>query len=81
MSNPFARKTKSAPGSVLDRAMEPGHTIESDFCTSKCRFVLECSCGAAHETRYIDEALEWSAMHRELAPLADQLANTTPAHD
>jgi len=81
MSNPFARRSKNASGAVLDRGPESGHVIDSDFCTSKCRFVMACSCGANHETRYIDEALEWSAMHRELAPLADQLATSKPSHD
>jgi hypothetical protein len=42
---------------------------------------VTCSCGASHETRYIDEALEWSSMHRELAPLADTVAGANTLHD
>lgn len=49
------------------------HVIDSDFRTAICRFVLDCSCGAHHETRYIDEAHEWRQLHAMLAPLADQL--------
>lgn len=49
------------------------HQIESDFRTAICRFVLECSCGAHHDTPFIDEALEWRELHARLAPLADQL--------
>lgn len=50
-----------------------GHHIESDFRTAICRFTLDCSCGAHHETPFIDEALEWREMHSLLAPLADRL--------
>lgn len=49
------------------------HQIESDFCSAICRFVLDCSCGAHHDTPYIDEALEWRELHASLAPLSDQL--------
>lgn len=51
----------------------PAHQIESDFCAAICRFTLDCSCGAHHDTPYIDEALEWREMHSRLAPIADQL--------
>jgi hypothetical protein len=53
------------------------HVVESDFSFEVCRFVLTCSCGDAHETRYIDEALEWRELHLSLAPLADRLAAGT----
>jgi hypothetical protein len=45
-----------------------------DFSSSLCRFVLDCTCGAAFDTNYIDEALEWRELHLTLAPLEDQLA-------
>lgn len=50
------------------------HQIESDFRTAICRFVLDCSCGAHHDTPFIDEALEWRELHLLLAPLADELS-------
>lgn len=53
---------------------QPSHTVSSDFVMAKCRFMVACTCGAAIETRYIDEALEWRELHERLAPLADQLA-------
>lgn len=73
MTNPFSRRDRASSGSVLTREITRQHKVESDFSHTKCRFVLTCTCGANHETRYIDEALEWSTMHKELAPLADQL--------
>ncbi len=73
MANPFTRKAHRGDASLLERPAPKTHQIETDFCTSKCRFVLECRCGATHETRYIDEALEWVEMHKELAELIDQL--------
>jgi hypothetical protein len=48
--------------------------VTSDFSSSLCRFVLDCTCGAAFDTNYIDEALEWRELHLTLAPLEDQLA-------
>lgn len=65
---PFGRRAQA----VIERPV-PAHQIESDFCMAICRFVLECSCGAHHETPYIDEALEWRELHSRLAPLVDQL--------
>ena len=73
MTNPFVRKAVRGDASLMERSVPKTHVIETDFCTGKCRFVLECTCGATHETRYIDEALEWVEMHKELAELADQL--------
>ena len=80
MTNPFTRSRRSHFTSVLERPTH-AHVVDSDFCYSKCRFVVTCSCGASHETRYIDEALEWSSMHRELAPLADTMAGANQIHD
>jgi hypothetical protein len=80
MTNPFTRSRRSHLASVLERPTH-AHVVDSDFCYSKCRFVVTCSCGASHETRYIDEALEWSSMHRELAPLADTMAGANQIHD
>jgi len=57
---------------VMDRPVD-AHQIESDFRMAICRFVLDCSCGAHHETPFIDEALEWRDLHSRLAPLADRL--------
>lgn len=52
------------------------HRVESTFSAAICRFVLSCSCGECHETRYIDEALEWRELHLALAPLSDRLASS-----
>lgn len=79
MTNPFHKARKSSAATVLERSAK-AHMVDSDFCYSKCRFVVTCSCGASHETRYIDEALEWSSMHRELAPLADTMAGALTSH-
>jgi hypothetical protein len=79
MTNPFHKVRRYSPGTVLERPVN-AHTVESDFCYGKCRFIVSCSCGATHETRYIDEALEWSSMHRELAPLADTMAGALSSH-
>ncbi len=80
MTNPFHRVRRNPIGAVLERPIK-AHIVDSDFCYSKCRFIVTCSCGASHETRYIDEALEWSSMHRELAPLADTMAGALTSHD
>ena len=80
MTNPFHKVRRSQAGTVLERP-DKAHAVNSDFCYSKCRFIVTCSCGASHETRYIDEALEWSSMHRELAPLADTVAGANTLHD
>jgi hypothetical protein len=73
MTNPFIRKAHRGSTSLLEQSAPKAHQIETDFCTGKCRFVLQCRCGAVHETRYIDEALEWIELHKELAELSDQL--------
>lgn len=65
---PFGRRATTLESKVI-----PAHQIESDFCRAICRFTLDCSCGAHHETPFIDEALEWREMHSRLAPIADQL--------
>lgn len=54
------------------------HQTESSFRYASCRFVLTCSCGATHDTPFIDEALEWQELHRRLAPLTDALACNRP---
>lgn len=71
------RRDASSPGAALRPDDEARHVVESDFSFEVCRFVLTCSCGDAHETRYIDEALEWRELHLSLAPLADRLAATS----
>jgi hypothetical protein len=62
--------TVAAPSS----SRELGHRVESTFDYSTCHFVLTCSCTTRFETNHIDEALEWSEMHKAMAPLADQLS-------
>jgi hypothetical protein len=79
MTFPFIKKTRNS--TVLEHPVKSGHVIDSDFSHRTCRFELNCTCGASHETRYIDEALEWSSLHRELAPLADQLDHAVAQHD
>jgi len=54
------------------------HRTDSTFRYARCRFVLTCSCGATHDTPFIDEALEWQELHRRLAPLADALGSNLP---
>lgn len=80
MTNPFTKRGKNASGVVLEHESVNKHQVESDFVHTKCRFVLTCNCGATYETRYIDEALEWSSMHKEFAPLSDQLAQQSHHH-
>lgn len=69
----LGRRDAPSPGATSRAHDEPRHVVESDFSFEICRFVLSCSCGDAHETRYIDEALEWRELHMSLAPLADRL--------
>ena len=70
----FRRIGKKSRAAVLPCRVDAAHVVTSDFSTSLCRFVLECSCGALFDTNYIDEALEWRELHLTLAPLEDQLA-------
>jgi hypothetical protein len=67
--------TKKTTAATVDHGDVGGaHVVTSDFSSSLCRFVLDCTCGAAFDTNYIDEALEWRELHLTLAPLEDQLA-------
>ena len=62
-----ARSSISEPavaGSVL---APPRHRVESGFAVGRCRFTLDCSCGAHHDTPYIDEALSWREQHQRQA--------------
>jgi len=68
----FKRST-TATIPAASSARELGHRVDSTFDYSTCHFVLTCSCDARYETNHIDEALEWSEMHKAMAPLADQL--------
>ena len=71
----FRRITRAGTASdTTPRRPEPAHAVESEFSTSLCRFVLECTCGEHFDTNYIDEALEWRELHLVMAPLADELA-------
>lgn len=75
MHFPFLTRSRVHQASMQGpEAAPPAHLIESGFCMAICRFVLDCTCGAHHDTPYIDEALEWRELHERLAPLADQLA-------
>jgi hypothetical protein len=62
------------PVAAIERPVS-AHEIESDFRRAICRFVIDCSCGAHHETPFIDEALEWREMHSRLAPLTDRMTS------
>ena len=68
----LSRSAETSPSSARGTST-PSHVVSSEFSTATCRFVLECTCGARFDTNYIDAALEWHELHRELAPLADQL--------
>lgn len=80
MTNPFLRHRRNSESTVLVAPVK-AHLVDSDFCYRKCRFIVTCSCGASCDTRYIDEALEWSSMHRELAPLADTMDGAITPND
>jgi hypothetical protein len=71
----FRRLSRKTSAEVLHERVGAAHVVTSDFSTSLCRFVLECSCGELFDTNYIDEALEWRELHMTLAPLEDQLAS------
>jgi hypothetical protein len=73
MNLPFIHGRRDALGATVVLP-QSAHDIESGFSYQICRFVLDCSCGAHHDTPFIDEALEWRELHAQLAPLADQLA-------
>jgi hypothetical protein len=73
MNLPFMTGRRGPRGATVVLP-QSAHHIESDFSYQLCRFVLDCSCGAHHDTPFIDEALEWRELHEQLAPLADQLA-------
>ena len=73
MNLPFMHGRRVVRGTTAVLPMT-AHRIESDFSYQLCRFVLDCSCGAHHDTPFIDEALEWRELHEQLAPLADQMA-------
>jgi hypothetical protein len=67
--------TKKATAVTEDHGHVGGaHVVTSEFSSSLCRFVLDCTCGAVFDTNYIDEALEWRELHLTLAPLEDQFA-------
>jgi hypothetical protein len=68
----FKKHTQAVMSSSSSSA-QLGHRVESTFDNGTCHFVLTCSCGTGFETNHIDEALEWSEMHKAMASLADQL--------
>jgi len=45
----------------------PRHRVESGFSVGRCRFTLDCTCGAHHDTPFIDEALTWREQHQRQA--------------
>lgn len=73
MNFPFHRERRTLE--PVRTAPASAHQISSEFSTSSCRFVLDCTCGAHFDTPYIDEALEIRELHMLLAPLSDQLAS------
>lgn len=72
MNLPFLRRDRHLT-ELSPPLHETHHTVTSTFTVGRCRFELECTCGAQYDTPYIDEALEYREMHERLAPLADQL--------
>jgi hypothetical protein len=70
----FFRRNSATTVATPSSSRELGHRVESTFEYSTCHFVLTCTCGTRYETNHIDEALEWSEMHKAMAPLADQLS-------
>jgi len=54
----------AALGAVITR---PRHRVESGFSVGRCRFTLDCTCGAHHDTPFIDEALAWREQHQRQA--------------
>ncbi len=68
----FKKHTPAVVSSPSSSA-QLSHRVESTFDNGTCHFVLTCSCGTRFETNHIDEALEWSEMHKAMASLADQL--------
>ena len=76
MNLPFMTRTRTRAPRVLADLVTPkpsAHMVESGYGAGRCRFTLDCSCGAHFDTPYIDEALEWRELHETLAPLSDQL--------
>jgi hypothetical protein len=69
----FFKRNSVATVPMPSSSRELGHRVESTFDYATCHFVLTCSCSSRFETNHIDEALEWSEMHKAMAPLADQL--------
>lgn len=67
------RIRRRRPEAVVATLDAPAHQITSRFDTGLCRFVLECTCGAYYDTRYIDEALELRELHETMGPLIDEL--------
>lgn len=65
-------EARPQPAARAARAV-PAHALESAYLAERCRFEVRCTCGAVHDTPYIDEALEWRELHLRLAPLADRL--------
>ena len=77
MNVPFFRRDRHLTELAVP-LHEERHRVTSSFSYEKCRFVLECRCGAEFDTPYIDEALEYGEMHQTLATLADQMDGALP---
>lgn len=67
MRIPFLTRSAGKASGTSAGSPTLAHEIESTFSRGRCRFVLECTCGAHHDTPFIDEALNWWESHRILA--------------
>ncbi len=67
------RIRRRRPETTVATIERSAHELTSRFDDGLCRFVLDCSCGAHYDTRYIDEALELRELHEAMAPLIDEL--------
>lgn len=61
------RSRSSQPATAGSVIARPRHRVESAFIVGRCRFTLDCSCGAHHDTPFIDEALSWREQHLQQA--------------
>lgn len=67
------RIRRRRPAADVITIEQSAHQMTSRFDDGLCRFVLDCSCGARYDTRYIDEALELRELHEAMGPLIDEL--------
>jgi len=65
--NLIFRSRSSQPATAGSVIARPRHRVESGFSVGQCRFTLDCTCGAHHDTPFIDEALTWREQHLQQA--------------